>query len=351
MNYINPKAKLFHHLDRLDALFKYQVDAPVNIEFDLSNRCSLGCEWCHFAYTHTRGLHAEKHEADPGKISGGDLMDRMLAFDIITQLESCGVRSITWTGGGEPTLHPFFNNIIDFVNIDQGIYTNGTCITKARAELLKRKMKWVYISLDAATREAYHYHKGVNKFDDVCLGVADLVRAKGKATIGLGFLINKDNWKQIRSMIDLGNDLGVDYIQFRPTIIYDQEHPAHRAENTSWMSDAIKLMESNQYDRKLIVDLERFRDYQNWTAHNYEICWWSGIQTVITPNGKVWTCVNKREYTGALLGDLTTESFSNVWKRRRIAHVDADCRIMCRGYPANRILNEIMAPNDHANFI
>jgi sulfatase maturation enzyme AslB (radical SAM superfamily) len=152
-------------------------------------------------------------------------------------------------------------------------------------------------------------------------------------------------------MIDLGNDLGVDYIQFRPTIIYDQEHPAHRAENTSWMSDAIKLMESNQYDRKLIVDLDRFRDYQNWTAHNYEICWWSGIQTVITPNGKVWTCVNKREYTGALLGDLTTESFSNVWKRRRIAHVDADCRIMCRGYPANRILNEIMAPNDHANFI
>lgn len=32
-----------------------KTKAPVNVEIDLSNRCSHGCAWCHFAYTHTKG--------------------------------------------------------------------------------------------------------------------------------------------------------------------------------------------------------------------------------------------------------------------------------------------------------
>ena len=53
--YIEPKLKLFAHLDRLAALQRGENPPPVNVEMDLSNRCSLGCEYCHFAYTHTKG--------------------------------------------------------------------------------------------------------------------------------------------------------------------------------------------------------------------------------------------------------------------------------------------------------
>src|SRR5512139_1310988 len=113
-NYIDPRAKLLHHLDRLYAIQRGAIAPPVNIEIDLSNRCSLGCEWCHFAYTHTRGPLAGKRDKPDASIPGGDLMDTYLARRIIDQLAENGVRSVTWTGGGEPTLHPHFNEIIEY---------------------------------------------------------------------------------------------------------------------------------------------------------------------------------------------------------------------------------------------
>ena len=348
--YISPQTKLFRHMDRLDALQRGRIQAPVNVEIDLSNRCSLGCEWCHFAYTHTRGKLAGADKPE-GAIPGGDLMDQFLAYSILSDLENCGVRSITWTGGGEPTLQPHFDSIINFTLIDQGVYTNGINIDTSRAELLKDKCKWVYISLDEPDQESYKKHKGADKFTQVCMNIIKLVEAKGSATIGVGFLINKDNWEDAYDMYELGKKLGVDYVQFRPTILFDWENPNIPNEDRSWMYKAINYLEELEILPGLIIDIDRFKNYRDWHEHGYQTCWWSGIQAVITPNGKVWTCVNKREYPGAEIGDLSKETFIEIWKRRKIVKVDKDCRLMCRGYPADRVLNEFMRPNEHGNFI
>jgi MoaA/NifB/PqqE/SkfB family radical SAM enzyme len=69
-------------MDRLQAIRDGKRPAPINAEIDLSNRCSLGCEWCHFAYTHTRGPLA-KSDRLRDAIPGGDLMDTDLAKSIV----------------------------------------------------------------------------------------------------------------------------------------------------------------------------------------------------------------------------------------------------------------------------
>ena len=66
----------------------------------------------------------------------------------------------------------------------------------------------------------------------------------------------------------------------------------------------------------LEADTDRFRAYRDWDGHGYGTCWWSALQTCITPNGSVWTCVNKREHSGAKVGDLSRESFADIWARR-----------------------------------
>ena len=126
--YIDPARKLYAHMDRLVALKAGANPSPVNVEIDLTNRCSLGCAWCHFGYTHTRGPLAGKREKPDGAIAGGDVMDRKLALAIVKQLAAGGVRSVTWTGGGEPTLHPEFDEVVVVAHahgLDQGVYTHG----------------------------------------------------------------------------------------------------------------------------------------------------------------------------------------------------------------------------------
>lgn len=154
MSYIDPAGKVFQHLDRLQALKKGRPLAPINIEIDLSNRCSLGCEWCHFAYTHTRGPLKGKRAKPAGAVLGGDLMETALATRIIEEFVRAGVKSVTWTGGGEPTLHPDFDRIVQFAQpwIHQGIYTHGGHIDEKRAALMKRAMTFVYVSLDASNQ-------------------------------------------------------------------------------------------------------------------------------------------------------------------------------------------------------
>ena len=324
------------------------------MEIDLSNRCSLGCEWCHFAYTHTRGPLKGKRAKPAALTLGGDLMSLELAQNIVKQLKIWQARSITWTGGGEPTLHPNFDQIIGFThgyNMPQGIYTHGGHVDENRAALMKSAMTFVYVSLDAADRESYKKHKGVDRFEAACQGIRNLVAAKGEATVGVGFLLTSDNWTDADSMAELAADLGADYAQFRPTILYEMDTPDVPSEDTSWLLEAEDTLQLLAERENVSIDLPRFKQYRTWKGHGYDTCWWSMLQTCITPNGKVWTCVNKREHAAAEIGDLSKETFIEIWQRHTVAKVTGDCRVMCRGHLPNQTLDTLMTEPEHAEFI
>jgi MoaA/NifB/PqqE/SkfB family radical SAM enzyme len=354
-NYIDPRQKSLWHLDRLLELkTSGKTSAPVNVEMDLSNRCSLGCSWCHFGYTHTKGPLTGKREGPADRIAGGDLMETSLAFRILWELGRAGVQSVTFAGGGEPTLHPDFDEIVRAAvnsGLQVGLYTHGGHIDAERAALLKALCTWVYVSLDECTAEEYKRSKGVDRFDKATAGIANLASADGKATVGVGFLIHKENYQHSRQMITLGKALGADYVQFRPTIHYAATEPGQPTEDTGWMKAAIERLRVHSKDSFVSLDLERFADYQKWQGHGYTTCYWAGMQTVITPNGKVWRCANKREQAGALVGDLTKELFADIWGRGGSCAVDNNCRVMCRGHIANQTINAVMTEPAHSAFV
>lgn len=347
---IDPRAKLFHHLDRLAELQETgQTSAPINVEVDLSNRCSLGCSWCHFAYTHTRGPLAH---VPGGDIPGGDLMDTALALRIVREFAGGNVRSITWTGGGEPTLHPRFDTIVAAAaeQISQGLYTNGCHIEVERAWRLKKQMEWVYISLDEITPDAYSKSKGVNArfFERALQGIRNLVAAKGKATVGMGVLLHEGNAECGPEAVRLARELGVDYVQFRPTILFDAARPGQRIEQPEWIGRALAAVPN---DPIVSIDRARFEMYASWESHGYSRCHWSALQAVVTPNGSMWTCVNRREDRGSLIGSLAEEPFEKIWARVRRHEVDGRCRLMCRGHIPNLTVEELARPMKHWEFV
>lgn len=346
-NYIDPPNKLLKHTDRVADIMNETPVIPINVEIDLTNRCNLGCQGCHMAYLHSRGVHAKRRTHETG-----DIMDTELAISIVRQLAAVGVRSITWTGGGEPTLHPDIAEIIRYTLIPQGIYTNGVQVTPELASLLKIHMDWVYVSLDRHDRDRYMKYKAADKFNAACTGIRNLVKSPGGATIGVGFLLSRANWGDGWDMIHLAEDLGVDYVQFRPEVEYDPAHPDRAIHDNTWLKPCIQWLDGIKDRRGVQVDTSRFEMYRNWGGHPYRTCYWSQLQTVITPDGRVWVCCNRRGYKDSAWGDLKLESFADIVDRIRAWKVDNQCRVMCRGHIPNLTLNKIMEPRGgHDDFV
>jgi hypothetical protein len=151
-------------------------------------------------------------------------------------------------------------------------------------------------------------------------------------------------------MVHLAASLGATYCQLRPTIQFDAAAPGVPTGDRRYCNAAI---EKSFYwpDFPVELDVKRFHEYGSWEKHGYDVCWWSGLQTVITPDGRVWTCCNKRGDPGHCLGDLNEASFEEIWSRRQIATVDDRCRVMCRGHMPNKELHQLFAQYPHQNFI
>ena len=143
-------------------------------------------------------------------------------------------------------------------------------------------------------------------------------------------MIDAENWREIPNMSALAlHKIGADYVQFRPLVTPDADR--------SWIKDALPLLEERVSSRE-IVDVNRFKQYLDWTSHGYERCYWAQVQTVITPDGKVYACCNRRGMEDSCLGDLTKERWADVWARSHAWKVDSTCRLMCRGHIPNLTL-------------
>ena len=214
--------KALAHVDRLAAWKRGEKPAPVTLEWDLSNRCSLGCQSCHFAHTHVKGPWAGREPGKPTGFTGtGEIADTQLVIRGLEQARDAGVLAIVWSGGGEPTLHPEWVGILAWakaLGLKQGMYTLGGHLTHESADRLAALTEWVVVSLDAADRQVYAQEKGVapSRFENAVEGIRALVAAK--ARVGVSFLLHAENWFKAPDMVTLVKDLEASYCMFRPTI-------------------------------------------------------------------------------------------------------------------------------------
>lgn len=355
MSYIDPRPKTLRHLDRITAWDRGEKPAPVTVEWDLSNRCTLGCQDCHFAHTHVRGPWAQKPRTLPMAFeSTGDLADTGLVMRVLDELHSAGVRSIVWSGGGEPTTRPDWLNIVTYAHMrgfSQGMYTLGGLLMPETASRLASMVDWVVVSLDAPDAETYSREKGVpaSRFMAACSGITSLIGQK--ADIGVSFLLHRDNWRRSGEMLSLARGLGATYTTFRPAIRTSPASPSTCTDDRGWIAEAVA------HDFRYLaaqpdveIDPDRFTAYANWMDHGYSACHGIQLNTTITPDGRMWICPQRRGVTA--LGDLRTESFRDVWARHpRTFAVDGGCRVMCRLHPVNETLVALRTPRAHEAFV
>ena len=357
--------KAFLHCDRLAQIQAGGIPVPVQIHFVISDLCNQNCSFCAYRIDNTITEIFQTVD-DNGVVNRNP--NRMIptakAKDLLRELSAVGAKAIQFTGGGEPTMHKDCAELMRYANrlgMDTALVTNGTNIGDAILPTLLN-CTWIRISLDHS--DAYGYAKMRNTpmsmFRQVIRSIKDIVTAKKESesnvTIGVGFVVNKDNWDVVLDAAILAKQLGVD--NFRISAAFTNEGADYFKEfhDAAYVLSkrAEKLCDdgflvSNKYGER-ISDLEL-------KSPNYKKCVYQYMCTYIGADLNVYRCCVLAYTRRGLIGSLHDSSFIKLWRNndrtRDLKTFNARACARCQFNEKNNAINDQLdgADVEHGNFV
>lgn len=290
------KLKLLLHEKKMKSIFdvldkKKECDErfPISIELHLTNCCNLNCPWCT-----DRILRANRAT-----------LDTNIVKSVIRELNRFQV-GITLEGGGEPTLHKDFTEIVRYGNelgTDMGLITNGTIDISEVVHMLK----WIRISLDSSTKEEYIKEKGYDQFDRVLNNLKKMcaLRDMEKTYVGVGYVLTKSNYGELEKLVNRLDAIGVDYIYFRPVEEDDELMPSIEE-----LYDLKKELVHWTQEKRIKYS---FHIADRIVKKNAGLCCVAhSLTSIIHADGNVTMCEKRRDEE-IHYGNVYENSFENIW--------------------------------------
>lgn len=291
------KLKLLMHKGKVDSIMAVRngtkdLDTffPISIELHLTDCCNLKCGWC-------TDKELRKNAATAN-------------FEVITRLFSEMKKhktGVTIEGGGEPTLHPMFSQIVELGaenDIDMGLITNGTVDISQSIS----KFKWARVSLDSSTQDEYINEKGVDKFRDVLCNIEKMCNARNpqETFVGVGYVLTKRNQSNLLNLIKQLDTMGVDYIYLRPVEEAEEIQPT--LESLLDLRKQLANITENTRIKYMLTIADRVVDKNAGLP-----CVAHTLTSIIHANGDVALC-EKRRQDQIILGNINKNSFEEIWK-------------------------------------
>lgn len=296
---------------------------PISVELSLTDACNQECIWCS-----DMGLRAREQA----------VMKRETVFDLVDDLHSGGTHGIVIEGGGEPTLHPNFAEIVDYIHkkgMGIGLITNGVLSIPART---LQRLEWVRVSLDAGCSREYCDLKGFDNFDRVMNNINAMTGVC--PVVGVGYVLTNRNADNLESLIFQLQKANVSYLQIRPVV----DHPelAHEGD--------VSHLQSFTYEQFPIM-LDALKE--NACGGNAGLsCLAHSLTSVISSAGNVYLCGRLNIHDRfEPMGNINEQPFGDIWrgaKRKAQAEAAAHpefCRIhcpQCRITKFNKALNKLV---------
>lgn len=176
----------------------------------MTNGCNLRCRHCWITPKFVNG------EPDPG-----DCLDLGLLRKAVQEAKPLGLRSAKLTGG-EPTLHPQFVEIVDFLTaegLSLTMETNGTLIDADLSQHLKNEsnLNFISVSIDGPTAEVHDPFRGVpGSFDAAVRGLRHLVDVGYKPQVIMS--PHRETVQYMEDVVKLAADLGAGSVKFNPVM-------------------------------------------------------------------------------------------------------------------------------------
>lgn len=191
---------------------------PIRVDIDVTQRCTGNCRFC---YSRKYAFSPLYHDAEiPADIFEG----------ILEELAERGTRSIRFTGGGEPLLHPQIKKILPMpkrFGLRSCIITNGDLLDEEISELLVANIDHIRVSINAAqndTRKLLHTSKvRANNLSEIFQQIRYMVQFRAavwssqkRPLICTTYLLVPENVDEIYLAAQLMRQCRADSISFRP---------------------------------------------------------------------------------------------------------------------------------------
>lgn len=259
--YTSTGIKLMHHPNLLKAL-KGGYAFPVSLQVAPTSICNLNCIFC-------SNVNRNKNEN----------LSKESIFVLLTQLKMRGLKTVEWTGGGDPTLYKHINEVMSFaasLTLKQGFITNGIEFADKIAPENIYYLKWLRISLNSLD-----YGKDIK------------VPSYFHGVLGFSYVMNKKTTQEtINSIFDHVKRYNPIYVRIVPDCQATDEEQVKNNEKFSNMVS--KWPPPFFFQKKEFARPER--------------CWWGYVKPFVLHDGFVYYC------SSVVLNDSADKQFH--WKYR-----------------------------------
>lgn len=275
---------LKYRLSKRSTVVKYQ---PTGLSIASTSRCNSHCDMCH---NHSSYIGDFEFRARSTKD-----VDFALFKSFVNKFNKAW--NISIIGSGEPLLNKDFFRMVDYsakeMRMNVSTITNGMLLDEEMIEkIIRSGLSSISISVNGDDKEEFKRMTGMPKevYKEKLKNIKSLI-AKKRArerecarkrernsglVIRVGFIIDKENYKKMHSMIKLGEKLGVDTVVFYNFL--PAPFPGFRAEErclTTEDTDAVNSihnlksnMRHNKYSVSVVLPIPlNFEKRGGCTSH------------------------------------------------------------------------------------
>jgi MoaA/NifB/PqqE/SkfB family radical SAM enzyme len=181
--------KFWKHMDKMNNYRKGTNNSIISTHISPEGSCNLNCSYCSVK-------KRDKHF----RIEFHTIMD------YVEKLCHRGLKAVILTGGGEPTLYPYFNELVKWLKHKQlsvALITNGT---RANNVDCWNEFSWVRIS--------------INIFKD-WEKIISIPKISG--TLGCSFVYTGQTLEEMKKIAKFAHNLGAKYVRILPDCLYEQD--------------------------------------------------------------------------------------------------------------------------------
>ena len=315
--YTSTGGKLLHYPKEIEQFKNYGIASSINLQIAPTSNCNLNCSFC----------------SNRNRSKGENLSPETI-FNLLSRLGR--LRGVEWTGGGEPLLYPYINEVMKNANdnmLSQGLITNGTSFDKLNHQNLHR-LKWIRISMNCLD---YVKEIDIPEFYGT-LGFSYVI---DKGFESLGIKERKEKILEIKSRLDpYVTRYEARYVRIVPDCQTDKE----------------KQEQNNEIYSKIIGELGKPYFYQAKKFMKPERCWWCYFKPFVLHDGWVYPC------SSVVLNNDAEQKFHekyrwvkadllvNMYLKMSFPFSTENCE-HCVFWKQNSELDDLYLPNEMVDFI